>query len=299
MRCNQAIMSAFLAHPRYRSCITSSNLLHTAGTEAARFASPETARAIIRLHTSDLVANQLKSGLWKQNSRGKKPHQYAVSVGILCAIERAGMLTEIGSEILPLRYDPYRPFSELEDRHGVLVRRMFGRSRPEDSALARRLNHQITDNQASGGSWGGTIVETAYAIEHLLELGDAPDSSAIKRGTSWLLAQYRDTVERQGIYVPSLFSSGDGGSELASAQRVIPEAIPVFACYGVLPLIPTGLALRVLVATGYGEDERVIASFESLRTIAIPIDAEAGSGIKGWCSHTCRDLLLDAKKAGR
>ncbi len=299
MRCNQAIVSAFLAHPRYRDCITSCDLIYHACSEVARFASPETARAIIGLHTSDLVANQLRSGLWKQPSRGRAPHQYAVSVVILSAIERAGMLAEIGSEILPLRYDPYPPFSEREDRHGVLIRRQFGRSRHEDDALTNMLMRQITDGQASDGSWGGTIVETAYAIEHLLELGASPDLPAIKRGAEWLLAQYRDTVERQGIYAPSLFSSGDGGSELASAQQVIPEAIPVFACYGVLPLIPTGLALRVLVATGFADDARVIAAFESLRSMAIPIDNSAGSGIKHWCAHTCRDVMLDAKKAGR
>lgn len=302
MRCNQAIMSAFLAHPKYREHITSSYLLHTAGVEAARFAPPETARAIIRLHTDDLVANQLKSGLWKQNSRGKKPHQYAVSVGILRAIERAGMLAEIGSERLLLRYDPYPPFSELEDRHGVLIRRMFGRSRPEDDALTDVLMRQIIDNQSSDGSWGGTIVETAYAIEHLLELGVSSDLPAIKRGADWLLAQYRDSVERQGIYAPSLFSSGDGGSELASAQQVIPEAIPVYACYGVLPLVPTGLALRTLVMTGHIDDPRVESSFASLRKLAVPegtVDRAGQSVIKGWCSHTCRDILLLEAKSQR
>lgn len=297
MRCNQAVISAFLAHPEYRQHISTPYLLETGGVEAARYARPETARAIVNLLKDKLVSQQTRSGLWKHPSRGKKADAFPLSYRVLAAIQRAGMLKDIGSESLPLRYDPFSPFAESADRFGVLVRRIYGRENAEDADLAAELVRQVESSRQPDGSWQGTVTGTALAMESLLELGLAKDAAAILEGAEWILGQYREQVEQRGIRVDSLFSSANAGAELASAKQEIPEAIPVFACYGLLPLIPTGLALRTLLTAGYTEDARVAAAYASLLKIAV-MD-EGGGVVKGWCSHSCIQRLQEEAKAER
>lgn len=282
--------------------MTSAHLLGVGSIQAARYAPPEIARAIIQLCVDKLVEQQSKTGLWKPPSRGKKEHAPAVSYRVLAAVHRAEMLPEIGTDTLPLRYDPFPPFADSEDHLGVLVRRLFGRALPGDPALAVRLVDEITARQQADGSWAGTIVSTALAMEHLLELGLAPDFDAIARGAKWLLDQYRERVDQRGVSAQSLFRSAEPGAELASALQEIPETIPVFACYGLLPLIPTGLALRLLVAAGHVDDSRVSASYASLLKLACTTNNQDGgtvADINGWCSHSCMQLLQSEAKARR
>lgn len=302
MRCNQAIISAFVVHPQYRKYIASPHLLDLAGIEAARYAPPEMARAIIQLHVDKLVAQQSRTGLWKPRSGGRKEHAPAVSYRVLSAIRQADMLPEIGSDSLPFRYDPFPPLADREDHYGVLVRRMFGRALPGDTALARKLIEGISAKQEANGSWADTIMNTALAMEHLLELGLTPDAPAITQGTLWLLAQYRERIERRGVFAQDLFCSEDPNAEFVSAEQEIPETIPRFACYGLLSLIPTGLALRLLVTTGHADDPRVEASYISLLKLAgltFNQDGTTLGSIGGWCSHGCMALLENEAKARR
>jgi hypothetical protein len=120
------------------------------------------------------------------------------------------------------------------------------------------------------------------------------------RGAQWLLDQYRESIEQRSVSAQSLFSSGDPVAELERAKREIPETIPVFACYGLLPLIPTGLALRVLIITGYADDPRVEASFNSLLRLGDQTcsgDGVSMAGMKSWCSHSCMNLLQKKKRS--
>jgi len=68
-----------------------------------------------------------------------------------------------------------------------------------------------------------------------------------------------------------------------------------------LPLIPTGLALRMLVATGHAGDPRVEAAFASLLALAGPVHDTDGAlvHLEGWCAHKCVFLLEDIAKARR
>jgi hypothetical protein len=298
MRCNQAVISAFMAHPEYRQYVSSGYLMETGGVEAARYAPPDAARSIVNLLADKLVSQQTKTGLWKHPSRGRKQHAVPLSYRTLAAIGKAGMLAEVGSVALPLRYDPFPPFAESNDRFGLLVRKLYGRALAEDASLARSLMRDIAARQESNGSWHDTVTGTALALESLLELGAQPDAPALIRGSEWLLGQYRESISQRGFVIPSLFCSAHSAAELDNAVQEIPEAIPVFACYGLLPLIPTGLALRTLLTAGFVGDPRVEAAYASLLKLAV-LDPDSGGVTKGWCSHSCIQQLQDRAKATR
>jgi hypothetical protein len=217
-------------------------------------------------------------------------------------MRQADMLPEIGADALPFRYDPFPAFADSKDRYGVLVRRMFDRALPGDAALASKLIEGISAKQEANGSWADTIVSTTLAMEHLLELGLTPDAPAITQGAQWLLAQYRERIERRGVFAQDLFCSDNPDAEFVSANQEIPDTVPRLACYGLLPLIPTGLALRLLVTTGYADDPRVEASYTSLLKLAGLVfdqDGAALGEIGGWCSHGCMALLKNEAKARR
>ncbi|MEI7833073.1 MAG: hypothetical protein WCJ56_07750, partial [bacterium] len=236
MRCNQAVLSAFLVHPQYKNSPALTHfMLEKLGFENARYAQPKVARALVERHCDTLVAQQTRTGFWKPAARGNKSHAPAVSYHILCGIHQAGMLPEIGTASLPLLYDPFAPFAQLDNIYGVLVRRLYNAPLPDDEMTVTRLCNEIVAQQHDNGSWAGTVVSTALMMIRLMELGLPTDAPAITLGAEWLLTQYRETFPRRKIIANSLFCSENCQSELASAQREIPEAIPVFACYGHLP----------------------------------------------------------------
>lgn len=303
MRCNQAILSAFLVHPRYQHSPALTHLmLEKLGFENARYAQPEIARALVERHRDTLITQQARTGFWKPSSRGNKSQAPAVSYHILCGIHQAGMLAELGTASLPLLYDPFTPFAQRDDIYGMLVRRLYKQPLSDDDMTVARLCNEFASQQHEDGSWAGTVVSTALMMIRLMELGLPMDTPAITQGAQWLLTQYRETFPRRKIIANSLFCSDNCQAEFASAQREIPESIPVFSCYGHLPLIPTGLALHVLAVTGHTDDPRVKASFASLIKLANPVYAEDGvtlHSIDGWCAHSCVFRLEDEQKAQR
>ncbi|MHB1458930.1 MAG: hypothetical protein ACYC0V_18620 [Armatimonadota bacterium] len=300
MRCNQAILSAFLVHPRYQHSPALTHLmLEKLGIENARYAQPGVARALVERHSETLVTQQARTGFWKPSSRGNKSHAPAISYYILSGIHQAGMLADIGTATLPLLHDPFIPFAQRDDVYGVLVRRLYKQPLPDDDMIVTRLCNELTSQQREDGSWAGTVVSTALLMIRLIELGLPIDAPAIARGAQWLLTQYRETFPRRKIIANSLFCSENCLAEFASAQRDIPESIPVGACYGHLPFIPTGLALHVLIVAGYADDPRSEASLASLMKLANPVYAEDGvtlHSINGWCAHSCVFLLEEEMK---
>ena len=110
MRCNQAVLSAFLVHPRYQHSPALTQLvLEKLGFENACYAQPGVARALVERHREMLVTQQVRTGFWKPSSRGNKSHAPAVSYHIIRGIHQAGMLADIGTAILPLPFDPFIP----------------------------------------------------------------------------------------------------------------------------------------------------------------------------------------------
>jgi len=300
MRCNDAILSAFLSHPIYQ---TRQDIIET-GIELtqknwgfAYYLPPDSANYALNQCLKKIVKEQRTTGLWEKKYWEKKAY------AILRSLKHARMLPDLITNSI-IKYDPYKSFSENKDLYGFLVRKnIMGMMLSDDSDLQRQLISETTTTQEKDGSWNGTVVTTAFRIERLLELGIDFNDPIIMKATDWILSQYRETIERRrpkatwSVFMHSVFTNEDCGTEFRSALEEIPEGIPRNSCFGSLPLIQTGLALRVLVRLGFKDDERVIKSYESLLDVNVP--PKHNPGLLGWCSHSCRFLLEDRVKAER
>lgn len=300
MRCTDAVLSAFLSHPVYQ---TRQEIIKT-GIEVAQknwsfayYLSPDSADYALRNCLNKIIKEQRPTGLWEKKYGEKKAYF------ILRALKHAGMLPDLITNGI-LKYDPYKPFLENSDLYGFMVRKnIMGIMLPDDSDLQRQLISQITTMQEKDGSWNDSVVTTSFRIERLLELGLEPDDPALMKGANWIFSQFRESIERRrpkanwGVFIHNTFTNEDCGVEFRSALEEIPEGIPRNSCFSSLPLIQTGLALRVLSRLGFENDERVIKSYESLLDINVPPKHEPE--LLGWCSHQCRFLLEDRVKAER
>lgn len=300
MRCSDAVLSAFLSHPIYqtRQDIIETGIELTQKNWAFAYYLPlDSANYALNQCLKKIVKEQRPTGLWEKKYGEKKAY------AILRSLKHAQMLSDLITNNT-IKYDPYKPFSESKDLYGFLVRKnIIGMMLPDDSDLQRQLISEITTTQEKDGSWNSTVVTTAFQIERLLELGIDSNDPIIMKATDWILSQYRETIERQrpkatwSVFMHSVFTNEDCGAEFRSALEEIPEGIPRNSCFSSLPLIQTGLALRVLVRLGFKDDERVIKSYESLLDVNIP--PKHNPELLGWCSHSCRFLLEDRVKAER
>ena len=300
MRCTDAVLSAFLSHPTYR---TRQEIIET-GIELtqknwvfAYYLSPDSANYALNQCLKKIVKEQRPTGLWEKKYGEKKAY------AVLRSLKHARMLPDLITNGV-LKYDPYKPFSESKDLYGFLVRKnIMENILPDDSDLQRQLISQFTTMQDKDGSWNNSVVTTSFRIERLLELGLKPDDPALMKGANWILSQFRESIERRrpkanwGVFIHNTFTNEDCGVEFRSALEEIPEGIPRNSCFSSLPLVQTGLALRVLVRLGFKDDERVIKSYESLLDISLP--PKHDPELIGWCSHQCRFLLEDRVKAER
>jgi hypothetical protein len=160
--------------------------------------------------------------------------------------------------------------------------------------------------QQKDGSWDGVVSTTGIQMERLLELGCACEDPIIQKGVSWLLNQYRESIESRRpkaswtVSMNHVFTTGDYGKEFHSAQNVMPHTKLASACFMSLPMIQTGIALRILSKLGLHTDNRVINSFHSLAELQIKVEdikglvANATEG--NWCAHQCRFKLEEQRK---
>ena len=307
MRCTDAILSAFLFHPRYQKredfIQMGLNFVLAGNWAFARYLPWASAEDVLTQCLPDIIRKQLPTGLWKRKFAEKR------SYGILRALKHAQMLPDLVTGSV-LRYDPYKRFSKTSDFYGFLVRRnIFGAMLPDDSLLQRQLVSQITAMQRKDGSWGGTVVMTSLQIEYLLELGLNADEACITKGVTWIFSQFRECVERRrpkaawGMCLQNVFTSEDCGAEFRSALEEMPEEDPKGGCFGSLPLIQSALALRVLVRLGFEDDKSVLSTYESLLDIQLLserqnlLDSQRPAG--SWCAIGCRRMLEEKVKAER
>jgi len=234
--------------------------------------------------------------MWKRKYAERR------SYGILRALKHAGMLERVASGKV-LKFDPLKPFVQSDDLYGYLVRRnVTGATLSTDAGLQSRLVRSITGEQKQNGSWSDTVTGTAMQLELLLDLGLSASSPPAKRGATWLLRQYQDSVRGHGggdrvvAHVNSMFTTASRGAECQSALTLVPEGDPKGGCFGSLPLIQTGLAIRALVRLGHADDPRVHQSCRSLLDIAVPNPTR-------WCGIGCRHMLerkiVEERKAKR
>lgn len=313
MRCTDAIIAAFLAHPKYcrrkdfiqtgvDSVVDKKSYIHFNHWAFANYLPTDAARRALKQCLPDIIRRQLSTGLWGRKLAEKK------SYDILKALKHSGMIEDIINKGT-LRYDPYKNFYESKDFYGLLVRtNIIGKGTAGDPVLKRQFISQITQAQGADGSWEGTVMATYIQIEKLLELGLGADDSRIVKGVKWILSQFRESVERRQrrnpllkISVKSMFTGEDCEAEFLSALKWMPEWDPKDGCFVTLPLIQTAFALRILVRLGFGSDERVLKGYNSLLEIQILPGEDGGDKLSAgrWCSIACRRVIEDRIKPGR
>jgi hypothetical protein len=228
----------------------------------------------------------------------------ACTYGVLKALKRADLLPQILRK-KRLRRDPYQRFAKAPDEWGLLVRRnIIQRLLNTDSALQARLIAS-QGNQLADGSWGGTVSETALAMEKLLDLGVEDEDPMLTEGTRWLLSQFQDRIEssRLRCALRNLFTTPDHRAEYAATARILCHRAIARSCFVLMPTIQTALALRVLVRMGLAKDAKVESAFRSLLGLQTkqdqPMQDLPPMPIGCWCAHRYRRKLEALKRAGR
>lgn len=80
-------------------------------------------------------------------------------------------------------------FAERPTRPGVVARALLGIARPDDGRLIQQLVRERRARQRADGSVGGDLVNTAWLVWELLDLGLKPDAPPVAKAVKWLLAR--------------------------------------------------------------------------------------------------------------
>jgi hypothetical protein len=304
LRCNEAVLSAFLCNPSYQSqtrLIDMGRRMVTRGDWAFGFyLSRSDAEESLAGVLPSIARKQQSTGLWFRNNAPM--HSYL----ILRALKHAGLLEHSHSGVL--RYDPFQWFRMDNGEHGFLARRnIIEQPRPDDAQRQRELLSRIKEFQQSDGSWGGAVSATALQMERLMAFGAGQEDHAIKNALKWLLQQYRPSVEFQRpgaswtVSMEHVFTTTDYyGKEFHGAQTILRQTKLAASCFGCLPMIQTALALRVLSRLGRYGDECVANSFRSLAELQIKDEDIKGLVVNAscgdWCAHKCRFKLEEQNK---
>lgn len=306
LRCNEAVLSAFLSNPLYHG---QSRLLDmgfqmvTRGNWTLAYYLPRgVAQDSLAEVLPAIARKQQSTGLW---FRSNAPvHTYL----ILRALKHSGLLDHPHSEAL--RYDPFQWFRMDRGEYGFLARRnLLNQPQPNDAQRQREFLTRIVKWQQRDGSWGGVVSATALQMERLMELGAWQEDHAIQNGAKWLMQQYRPSVEFRRpkaswtISMEHVFTSDSYNEEFRGAQAILPQTTLAASCFGCLPMIQTALALRVLARLGRHGEECVANSFRSLAGLQIKEEDIKGLAINAscgdWCAHKCRFKLEEQRKERR
>jgi hypothetical protein len=243
--------------------------------------SPADARKVLAPAIPKIIKSQRSSGLWRiKNAR-------EISFHLLTALAHAGLL----KKTLPqLRHDPLNNFREAGDWQAVAVReQLLNNPRPDEKQVKNRLLKDISDRQASDGSWENTVMGTVQHLEMLLECG-LSGSREFTRGVNFLFQCIQPEFYREEILVAhDMITSANRMAEYKSTKAHHPDWLPHPACHCHLPMIQTGFALRMLNKAGYEDDSRVMAACRNM--------VELRERFGGWCVTNIRlGLEAEAKK---
>jgi hypothetical protein len=242
---------------------------------------PVEARELLLPALPMIVKTQKSSGLWRiKNARG-------ISFCLLRSLAHAGLLDAL---VPQLRHDPYRPFREADDWHGIAVRKqLLKEPLADEPAVTDRLLKEMANRQCDDGSWEHTVIAT---LHHLAILGETglSGTSPHERGIAYLFACFQPQLRRDGVVVArDMITSHDAAAEDCSAMKYNPQWIPYGTCFSHLPMIQTGFALRRLNKAGYQDDPRVLRACQNL--------VELRERFGGWCQSNIREgLLAEAKR---
>lgn len=197
--------------------------------------------------------------------------------------ERLAELEELVSAE-PLTTDAVRVLADGDDWPGWKTRGdMLGKPAPGDDALRQALEEGIFEGQGDSGSWGDSVVVTAYGILRALQVRVRHDDERLQRACRWLL-DWPEPVDRPGMWMTTRehlaewngLKSGEVETDDDAYFRVEDhdwehdlyrgqgpqEAVPTCCrnfpamCYSRM-LHPSGTVATALAACGYADHPRV------------------------------------------
>ena len=307
LRCTDGIIAALLTHPNYQS---NKELIQEAkklvlghrGKWAYAFHLPKKeAKEALMKCLSDIIKKQQSSGMWKRK------YAEIYTYGLLRALKHAELLEQDR-----FRYNLYQAFREKTDLMSVLVRKNIMN---ENNVDMEKVVAEMFSNQQENGSWFNSLSATCFQLLILNELGIDTNHELVSFAIKWLFEQFHETFEGRAktwtFDFDNIFLTDNYDAEQNGFQQVAPEH-GRNPCIGSLlsgidsfirqnPAITTAIALYTLTTLGYGNDKRIVDSYESLyniRGIRV-INGEINDNI-GWCTGLYRpkSLNYDLKRTG-
>src|SRR3990172_9571673 len=80
-------------------------------------------------------------------------------------------------------------FAPRETRQAVVARQLLGMSRQEDARLTQALIRQRRARVRGDGSIAGDLVQTAWFVWELLDLGVEAETPTVHKAVGWLLSR--------------------------------------------------------------------------------------------------------------
>lgn len=147
-------------------------------------------------------------------------------------------------------------FAARETRQGIVARRLLGTPRPDDDRLAAALVRERRARLRADGSVAGDLIQTAWFVWELADLGVPPDSAVIHKSLGWLLSRQ----DRDGSY-------GLGCSPKRHEMKTCEHAIGGFFAFRGAARTITRAALPTGAAVTSDAAARFMASCFALRTV--------------------------------
>jgi len=147
-------------------------------------------------------------------------------------------------------------FAERPTRTGLVARRLLQVPREGDEALSQALVKEHRQKARGDGSTAGDLVQTAWAVWELLDLGLAPDHPAVHKPIKWLLSRQ----DKEGAF-------GLGCSPKRHEMRACEHFIGGFFAYRTSGRTIRRLTLPTGASVTSDMGARFLASCFALRTV--------------------------------
>lgn len=146
-------------------------------------------------------------------------------------------------------------FAERPSRPAFVARRLLRIVRSDDDKIAQQLIRERRAKQRSDGSIGGDLVNTAWLVWELLDLGLEADAQPITRAVKWLMARQ----DKEGAFEPPHPKRAPADPRL--------EAMGGFFAYRTSSRKIARLALPNGTAVTGDSSSRLLASVFALRSV--------------------------------
>ena len=137
-----------------------------------------------------------------------------------------------------------------------MARRLLGTVRPEDARLAQALIRERRARLRGDGSIAGDLVQTAWFVWELMDLGVTPDAAVVHKSVGWLLSRQ----DREGAF-------GLGCTPKRHEMKTCEHAIGGFFGYRGPARKIARLTLPMGASVTSDQASRFVASCFALRTV--------------------------------